>query len=128
MGVGASGAGGGGAADRESAIVAQIEAAVSASKCVIYSKTTCSYCQSTKRLFEAMRCECDVIELDQVPRGTELHAALARYTGQRTVPNVFVRGTHIGGNDATQAAYREGRLQEMLDGGTVRSLADNKAE
>jgi glutaredoxin 3 len=40
--------------------------------------------------------------------------SLFKKTGQKTVPSVFVKGNHIGGNDATQAAAKEGKLQEML--------------
>jgi glutaredoxin 3 len=35
-------------------------------------------------------------------------------SGQKSVPNVFVKGKHMGGNDDTQAAAKEGKLQEML--------------
>lgn len=31
--------------------------------------------------------------------GAEIQAALAEWTGQRTVPNVFIGGKHIGGCD-----------------------------
>jgi len=43
-----------------------------------------------------------------------LQAALTAFSGQRTVPNVFVNGKHIGGNDDTQTLFRSGKLQEML--------------
>ena len=46
--------------------------------------------------------------------GVELQNALLEMTGQRSVPNVFVKGQHVGGNDDTQAAARSGKLQEML--------------
>ena len=46
--------------------------------------------------------------------GAALQNALLQMTGQRTVPSVFVKGTHLGGNDDTQKAAREGKLQEML--------------
>jgi glutaredoxin 3 len=35
-------------------------------------------------------------------------------SNQRTVPNVFVKGRHVGGNDATQAAIASGELQKAL--------------
>lgn len=35
---------------------------------------------------------------------------------QTTVPNVFVKGTHVGGNDAVQAANSSGALKTLLDG------------
>jgi glutaredoxin 3 len=37
-------------------------------------------------------------------------------TNQRTVPNVFVNGKHLGGNDATQAAIKDGSFMRMLQG------------
>jgi glutaredoxin len=35
-------------------------------------------------------------------------------TGQRTVPSVFIKGTHVGGNDDTQRGLRDGSVQRML--------------
>lgn len=31
-------------------------------------------------------------------------------TGQKTVPNVFIRGQHIGGSDAVHKLHQEGQL------------------
>eukprot|EP00804_Cyclotella_cryptica_P012588 CCRYP_014735-RB/>CCRYP_014735-RB protein AED:0.39 eAED:0.39 QI:0/-1/0/1/-1/0/1/0/63 len=55
-----------------------------------------------------------VIELDNMDNGPEVQAALLDISGQRTVPNVFIKGKHLGGNDDSQAAARSGKLQEML--------------
>jgi len=30
------------------------------------------------------------------------------------VPNVFINGEHLGGNDDTQKAFRSGKLLEMI--------------
>lgn len=65
-------------------------------------------------LFESLGEDAMVIELNQRPDGIDIQRELARMTGQRSVPNVFVNGVHIGGNDDTQAAARAGRLQELL--------------
>eukprot|EP00590_Aulacoseira_subarctica_P004760 CAMPEP_0172425384 /NCGR_PEP_ID=MMETSP1064-20121228/31736_1 /TAXON_ID=202472 /ORGANISM="Aulacoseira subarctica , Strain CCAP 1002/5" /LENGTH=51 /DNA_ID=CAMNT_0013168197 /DNA_START=249 /DNA_END=404 /DNA_ORIENTATION=+ len=46
--------------------------------------------------------------------GSDIQAALAELTGQRTVPNVFIKGKHLGGNDKTQAASKSGELKKML--------------
>jgi glutaredoxin-related protein len=46
--------------------------------------------------------------------GADIQSALQDITGQRTVPNVFVKGKHIGGNDATQAAIKNGSFQAAL--------------
>lgn len=56
-----------------------------------------------------------VIELDQVDNGDDIQRALQVISGQRTVPNVFVKGQHLGGNDDTQAAARNGKLKQMLE-------------
>lgn len=46
--------------------------------------------------------------------GPDVQQALLELTGQRTVPNVFIKGNHIGGNDDTQAAAKSGKIQELL--------------
>lgn len=87
-----------------------------AHKVVIYSKTFCPYCTKTKQLFAAMKEVSDVViyELDQRKDGNEIQSELQKITGQRTVPNVFVMNTHIGGNDDTQSAKKNGKLNELL--------------
>lgn len=35
-------------------------------------------------------------------------------TEQRTVPNVFIRGKHIGGADATMKLHTDGKLMELI--------------
>ena len=46
--------------------------------------------------------------------GKELQEALQDLSGQRTVPNVFIRGTHVGGCDSTMQAKTDGRLARLL--------------
>lgn len=61
-----------------------------------------------------MNIDAKVIELDQIDNGAEVQSALLEMSGQRTVPNVYIKGKHLGGNDDTQAAARSGKLEEML--------------
>lgn len=91
-----------------------IHATTQNSKVVIFSKSRCPFCLQTKRLFNGMGIEAEILELDQIPDGYAIQKELLSLTGQRTVPNVFVRGKHIGGNDDVQAAARTGELQKML--------------
>ncbi|KAG7361139.1 glutaryl-CoA dehydrogenase [Nitzschia inconspicua] len=82
---------------------------------VVFSKSYCPFCKSTKELFTDLGVDFKVHELDQMgDDGPALQASLFKMTNQKTVPNVFVKGQHIGGNDNTQAAAKEGKLQEML--------------
>ena len=62
-----------------------------------------------------MDIEFKVLELDQMgSEGVKIQSVLFEITNQKSVPNVFVKGKHLGGNDDTQAAARNGTLQEML--------------
>ena len=57
----------------------------------------------------------EVLELDQIGNeGVKIQKTLFEMTNQKSVPNVFVGGKHVGGNDDTQAAARNGTLQELL--------------
>jgi len=46
--------------------------------------------------------------------GSEVQAALLEKTGQRTVPNVFIRGKHIGGHDDTMKLVAEEKLMPLV--------------
>lgn len=77
----------------------------------IYTKSGCPHCVQAKRLLNdsgiAYR-EIDVqFDADAM---TEMVGRSAR----RTVPQVFVNGRHIGGNDDLQIAARNGDLAEHL--------------
>ncbi|KAH7868715.1 glutaredoxin [Lentinula edodes] len=82
----------------------------------IFSKSWCPYCRAAKSLFEKEYPDVPtkIFELDEMEEGAEIQSYLAQKTGQRTVPNIFVNKQHIGGNDATQAAFRSGKLQTLI--------------
>lgn len=86
---------------------------------VVYSKTFCPYCTEVKSLFASASVAAKVIELDAIPGGDAVAAALQAVTGRRTVPQVFVGGVHVGGCDDTVAARADGRLAKMLEGAGV---------
>jgi Glutaredoxin and related proteins len=48
--------------------------------------------------------------------GVAIQQALFEKTKQKTVPNVFINGKHVGGCDATIQAHENGRLAELLSG------------
>jgi len=91
-----------------------IEQTVASNDVVIYSKSWCPYCTQCKQLFDEMSQPYTAIELDEREDGESLQAALLDMTQQRTVPNVFVAGQHVGGNDDTQQAARSGKLATLL--------------
>ena len=83
---------------------------------ILFRSRTTGYCSRTKGLFsqENLSKDVQIHELDRMPNGSSVQQALAEMTGQRTVPNVFVKGQHLGGNDDTQSAFRSGKLKSML--------------
>ncbi|CAI9577065.1 unnamed protein product [Staurois parvus] len=72
-----------------------------------------------KELFSSLGSEYLALELDQCDDGSIIQEVLFEMTGQRTVPNVFVNKTHVGGCDKTFQAQRDGTLQQLLDNNTV---------
>lgn len=92
----------------------EIKVTIAATKVVVYSKSWCPFCQKTKALFDGLGVPYTAVELDERDDGAEVQEALLGITGQRTVPNVFVGGKHLGGNDDTQRAAKSGALQDML--------------
>ncbi|AQK72651.1 Grx_C2.1 - glutaredoxin subgroup I [Zea mays] len=81
---------------------------------VVFSKTYCPFCTRVKQLLAKLGASYKAIELDVESDGAELQSALAEWTGQRTVPNVFVKGERIGGCDATMAMHDGGKLVPLL--------------
>ncbi|CAI0547400.1 unnamed protein product, partial [Linum tenue] len=67
-----------------------------------FSKTYCGYCTRVKKLLTQLGAAFKVIELDKESDGDEIQGALLKWTGQRTVPNVFIGGKHIGGCDGNK--------------------------
>lgn len=87
---------------------------VSSNTVVVFSKSYCPYCVDVKKLLSELGAAFKAIELDTESDGSEIQAALAQWTGQRTVPNVFIGGKHIGGCDATTNMHKEGKLVPLL--------------
>ncbi|KAK4760308.1 hypothetical protein SAY87_005201 [Trapa incisa] len=87
---------------------------VSTNPVVVFSKTYCPFCVEVKKLLSGLGADYKAIELDKEKDGGEVQAALAQWTGQRTVPNVFIGGNHIGGCDDTTALHNQGKLVPLL--------------
>ena len=81
----------------------------------IYTTAICPYCVSAKQLLQRKGLDYEEVRIDTDPvRRDEM---LARSAGRRTVPQIFVNGTHVGGFDDLVAADRSGRLGELTGSG-----------
>ncbi|KAL2826051.1 thioredoxin-like protein [Aspergillus cavernicola] len=85
---------------------------------VVFSKSYCPYCKSSKSLLNELGAKYYTLELDQIDDGSAIQDALQEITGQRSVPNIFIQQKHIGGNSDLQAT--KGTLPALLkDAGAV---------
>jgi glutaredoxin 3 len=87
---------------------------------LVFSKTYCPYCSGAKSLLEAMEVQPHVVELDVDHQGPTIHSELESLTSQRTVPNIFIGGKHLGGFDALKAGLTSGSVQIKLDEAKVK--------
>ncbi|KAF9775086.1 hypothetical protein IL306_006837 [Fusarium sp. DS 682] len=81
---------------------------------VVFSKTYCPYCKQTKKTLDELNVEYELLELDEVADGSALQDALAQISGQSTVPNVYIKQQHIGGNSDIQSLKSGGKLVSLL--------------
>ena len=95
-------------------VVEEINSAIAKNDVVVFSKSYCPFCTKTKTLFKEINVNAKIFELDLMSDGDVYQSELQKMTNQRTVPNVFVKGKHVGGNDDTQKARASGKLAEML--------------
>eukprot|EP00270_Netrium_digitus_P004833 TRINITY_DN1621_c0_g1_i1.p1 TRINITY_DN1621_c0_g1~~TRINITY_DN1621_c0_g1_i1.p1 ORF type:complete len:103 (+),score=22.04 TRINITY_DN1621_c0_g1_i1:120-428(+) len=96
--------------------LAKVQALVEENPLMVFSKSYCPYCARVKKLLKSLGAKMKVIELDTEEDGNSLQSALASWTGQRTVPNVFIDGKQIGGCDDTVAVHNAGKLVPLLQG------------
>ncbi|ESQ46956.1 hypothetical protein EUTSA_v10027999mg [Eutrema salsugineum] len=87
---------------------------VSSNAVVVFSKSYCPFCVKVKELLQKLGAKFIAVELDKESDGGSIQAALGEWTGQRTVPNVFIGGKHIGGCDATMGMHSSGKLVPLL--------------
>jgi len=92
----------------------QVEQYINTHQVMVFSKSTCPFCVKIKQLFDSLNIKYEVLELDQMPDGADIQAALAERSGQRTVPNVFINGKHVGGCDDTLKLHTENKLLQMV--------------
>ena len=78
----------------------------------MYTTGTCPYCLQAKALLKQRGvAELEEIRVDLVPGQRE---AMMQITGRRTVPQIFIGQTHVGGCDDLVALDGRGGLLPLL--------------
>jgi glutaredoxin 3 len=77
----------------------------------VYTTDTCPYCRSAKSLLASKGVPLQEINIHREPG--KLEEMLSR-SGRRSVPQIFIGDTHIGGFDDLAKLDRQGGLMSML--------------
>jgi glutaredoxin 3 len=78
----------------------------------MYTTAVCPYCQMAKRLLATKGItEIEEVRIDLDPAE---RASMMQITGRRTVPQIYVGDTHVGGFDDLDALNRAGKLDVLL--------------
>ncbi len=80
----------------------------------MYSTGVCPYCMMAERLLKAKGV--DAIEKIRVDLEPEQRVTMMQKTGRRTVPQIYIGDTHVGGFDDLNALERAGKLDSLLRG------------
>jgi glutaredoxin 3 len=78
----------------------------------MYTTQVCPFCIRAKALLKQRGVEqIDEIRIDQNPAERDV---MVRQTGRRTVPQIFIGDTHVGGCDDLIALDQRGGLMPLL--------------
>jgi len=84
-------------------------------KIVMYSTGWCPYCSRARELLKSKGVDFEEIDVEARP---EARAEMtARSGGRRTVPQIFIGATHVGGCDDLLELEAGGRLDTLLKTG-----------
>merc|ERR1719283_659887 len=98
----------------DSQIISYLDSKIAKSKIFVVSKTRCGACIQAKDLFNKLALKTGVVpiffNLDQLSKQKVKIVLnhLSASTGIKTVPQVWINGRFIGGNDDIQQIHREG--------------------
>jgi len=80
----------------------------------MYTTAVCPYCIRAKQILKAKGVESiEEIRVDMQPAE---RMKMMEITGRRTVPQIFIGDTHVGGCDDLQALDSHGGLVPLLNG------------
>ena len=79
---------------------------------LMYSTAVCPYCLRAEALLKARGVA--TIEKVRIDLDPARRDEMIERTGRRTVPQIFIGDTHVGGFDDLSALDREGKLAPLL--------------
>jgi len=82
------------------------------SRIEVYSSLWCPFCSRAKALLKRKGVAYEEIDVDRDPNLRQ--QMMRRAGGQRTVPQIFIDGRHVGGSDDLADLERAGELDALL--------------
>jgi glutaredoxin 3 len=79
----------------------------------MYTTAVCPYCVQAKRVLKAKGVE--HIEEVRIDTNPDARMQMMEITGRRTVPQIFIGSTHVGGCDDLMALDSQGGLLPLLN-------------
>lgn len=80
----------------------------------MYTTAVCPFCIRAKQILKAKGVDqIDEVRVDMLP---DERMKMMEITGRRTVPQIFIGDTHVGGCDDLQALDSRGGLVPLLNG------------
>lgn len=92
-----------------------VEARAVSAAVMMYSTAVCPYCVQAERFLRAKGVQ-DIAKV-RVDLEPAQRVEMMTKTGRRTVPQIYVGPTHVGGYDDLVALDRAGKLDPLLYGG-----------
>lgn len=78
----------------------------------IYTSPLCGFCHAAKRLLNQKGAS--FVEVDVLVDPARKPEMIQRAGGKKTVPQIFIGDTHVGGCDELYALERAGKLDALL--------------
>tara|TARA_Y100000590_G_C15545528_1_gene948763 strand:- start:847 stop:1110 length:264 start_codon:yes stop_codon:yes gene_type:complete len=81
-------------------------------KVIIYTGFRCAHCDWAKALLNQKKVDFTEYNIHENPERRE--EMLNKSNGAKTIPQIFIGDSHIGGNRELQSLEREGKLNTIL--------------
>lgn len=99
---------------------------------VMFAMEWCEFCWSVRKMLAHYDIPYRSVDLDSVAyqegnRGGKIRAAIQEQTGLKTIPQIYIGGTHVGGATELFDAAKDGTMSELLkENGVAWSEAENR--
>jgi glutaredoxin 3 len=84
---------------------------MTAPKVVMYATSWCPYCARARNLLASKGVAIEEIDVEAAPGNRQ---EMQARSGRRTVPQIFIGDTHVGGSDDLHALDAAGKLDSLL--------------